>query len=172
MYFNYPLCMRLLLLLVLVGTIFQITTIDESNNPIIEENIIDLTLFHVNDLHGWLNTRDDIGGMATMYSHLINNGYSSNSNIILTSVSDQNTGPAIATVSKGEAVIDVMNAMDFDVAAIGNHEFDYGVDQIEKRRDLANFPIISANIFDAGTTNLANFTTPWVIQNHGGLKWA
>jgi 2',3'-cyclic-nucleotide 2'-phosphodiesterase (5'-nucleotidase family) len=162
--------MRLLLLLILLGTVFQVTAISDATTITVENDIIDLTLFHVNDLHGWLNPRDGIGGMATMYSHLVDHGYSNDSSTILTSGGDQNTGPAIATVSKGEAVIEVMNAMNFDIAAIGNHEFDYGIEQIEIRRDLADFPIISANIFDVGTNDLANFTTPWVIQNHGGVK--
>ncbi len=40
------------------------------------------------------------------------------------------TGPAISTWFQGESMIDVMNAMEYDAAAIGNHEFDFSVDEL------------------------------------------
>ncbi|MHA1169656.1 MAG: bifunctional metallophosphatase/5'-nucleotidase, partial [Candidatus Hodarchaeales archaeon] len=63
-----------------------------------------------------------------------------------------------------------MNAMGFDAACIGNHEFDYGVVWMQKRKMLADFPLLSCNIVDVGTDNLANFTVPYVIQNHSGIN--
>ncbi|GAH80624.1 unnamed protein product, partial [marine sediment metagenome] len=41
---------------------------------------------------------------------------------------------------------------------------------IENRKEIANFPILSCNIYDKGTTDLANFTVPYVVQNHGGIN--
>ena len=134
---------------------------------------VNLTLLHINDLHGWLNPRDGIGGVASYMSYFRQEGFDpavENSSYLLLSGGDQNTGPATATLSKGMAVIDVMNAMGFDVACIGNHEFDYGVEWINNRKAQANFPILSCNIFDVNTTNLANFAVPWVIQNHSGVN--
>ena len=138
-----------------------------------EIDIVDLTLLHINDLHGWLNTRDEIGGVATYMGYFRNEGFDPsvpNSSFILVSGGDQNTGPATATLSKGEAVIDVMNLMGFDAAAIGNHEFDYGIDVMEQQQSNASFPLLSCNIYNVGTTDLANFTIPWVIQNHSGVQ--
>ncbi len=134
---------------------------------------INLTLLHINDLHGWLNPRDGIGGVASYMGYFRQEGFdpnTENSSYLLFSGGDQNTGPATATLSKGEAVIDVMNTMGFDAACIGNHEFDFGVEWMNKRKEQANFPILSSNIFDVGTTDLANFTVPWVIQNHSGIS--
>ncbi len=134
---------------------------------------VNLTLLHINDLHGWLNPRDGIGGVASYMGYFQGEGFDpneENTSFILLSGGDQNTGPATATLSKGEAVIDVMNAMGFDAACIGNHEFDYGVEWIYKRKTQANFPILSSNIFYKGTLDLANFAIPWVIQNHSGVN--
>ncbi|MHA1977676.1 MAG: bifunctional metallophosphatase/5'-nucleotidase [Candidatus Hodarchaeales archaeon] len=134
---------------------------------------VNLTLLHINDLHGWLNPHDGYGGVASYMGYFNGEGFDpsiENSSFLLLSGGDQNTGPATATLSKGEAVIDVMNTMGFDAAAIGNHEFDFGVESMVKRKEQANFPLLSSNIFNVGTSDLANFTVPWVIQNHSGIN--
>ncbi len=132
---------------------------------------INLTILHINDWHGWLEPHDGRGGAATYMGYFKQEGYSSdNDSFILLSGGDQNTGPAVATLTKGESMIDVMNTMNFSAAAIGNHEFDYGIDWMNYRQNMANFPLLSCNIYDVGTYNLANFTIPWVIQEHAGVQ--
>lgn len=152
---------------------FANTTPSQSINAfhrVTASDTVNLTIFHINDLHGWLNPHEYggtvYGGVATYMGYFKQDGYDpteENSSFLLLSGGDQNTGPAIATLSKGEAVIDVMNAMGFDAAAIGNHEFDFGTNWLEKRQNLSTFPILSCNIYDVGTTDLANFTIPWVV---------
>ena len=56
------------------------------------------------------------------------------------------TGTPIADVSRGRAVIDVMNAIGYDAVAVGNHEFDYGIGPLRDRVAQADFPFLSANI--------------------------
>ena len=132
---------------------------------------VNLTILHINDWHGWLEPHDGRGGAATYMGYFIQEGYSSdNDSFILLSGGDQNTGPAVATLTKGESMIDVMNTMNFSAAAIGNHEFDYGIDWMNYRQNIANFPLLSCNIYDVGTYDLANFTIPWVIQEHAGVQ--
>ncbi len=132
---------------------------------------MNLTVLHINDLHGWIEPHDGFGGAATYMGYFNQEGYTyDNDTFLLLSGGDQNTGPAVATLSKGEAVIDVMNTMNFSAACIGNHEFDFGVEWLEKRKEMANFPILSCNIYDKGTIDLANFTVPYVVQNHGGIS--
>ncbi|MHA1972529.1 MAG: bifunctional metallophosphatase/5'-nucleotidase [Candidatus Hodarchaeales archaeon] len=138
----------------------------------VQQDAINLTIFHINDFHGWLDPHDGYGGAATLAGYFKKEGFQpewDNDTYLLLSGGDQNTGPAIATLSKGEAVIDVMNAMGFDAAAIGNHEFDFGIETMLQQQALANFSILSCNIYDVGTTDLANFTIPWVVQNHSNI---
>ena len=148
------------------------TIISSISQPIIEDSsLVNLTVLHINDLHGWIEPHDGFGGAATYMGYFNQEGYTyDNDTFLLLSGGDQNTGPAVATLSKGEAVIDVMNTMNFSAACIGNHEFDFGVEWLENRKALANFPILSCNIYDNGTTDLANFTVPYVVQNHGGIN--
>ena len=68
--------------------------------------------------------------------------------VLLVDVGDAVQGDAIGTLSKGEYIIKIMNELGYDVATIGNHEFDYGMDQFKKLNRLADFPYVSANFMD------------------------
>ncbi len=134
-------------------------------------NDINLTILYNADFHGWMEPHDGYGGAATMMGYFKSEGYTyDNDSFLILGGGDHNTGPAEATLSKGEAVIDVMNAMNYSAAAIGNHEFDFGIEIMEQQKENATFPLLSCNIYDEGTTNYANFTVPYVVQEHAGLK--
>jgi 5'-nucleotidase/UDP-sugar diphosphatase len=66
--------------------------------------------------------------------------------------------------------VEVMNAMGYDVSVIGNHEFDFGREALNERIAEADFPFLSANIYYTGTTNLADFVTPYIIEEVSGVK--
>ena len=55
-------------------------------------------------------------------------------------------GSSFANFTQGESVVEVMNAAVYDVAALGNHEFDYGSDVLEQRISEMDFPVVAANI--------------------------
>jgi len=132
---------------------------------------VNLTILFNADMHGWIEPHDGYGGAASMMGYFQNEGYSyDNDSFLILGGGDHNTGPAETTLSKGEAVIDVMNAMNYSAAAIGNHEFDFGIDIMEYQKENATFPLLSCNIYDEGTTDYANFTVPYVIQEHAGIK--
>ncbi|MBV8084870.1 MAG: metallophosphoesterase, partial [Chloroflexi bacterium] len=69
---------------------------------------------------------------------------------------------------KPNPLIAVMNAMGYDAAAIGNHDYDYGLDALAKDIREAHFPFLSANTFKAGTDQ--PYWTPYAIQEHWGIK--
>ena len=140
-------------------------------SPITTADTVNLTVLYINDWHGWLEPHDGRGGAATYMGYFKQEGYTaSDDSFLILNGGDENTGPAVATLTKGEAMIDVMNTMNFTASVIGNHEFDYGIEWMNYRKNMANFPLLSCNIFDNGTTNLANFTIPWVIQEHAGIQ--
>ena len=58
---------------------------------------------------------------------------------------DHIQGERLGAVSSGEAIIDIMNKIDFDVACLGNHEFDYGVDQLKALEEKIKNKYIYAN---------------------------
>ena len=64
---------------------------------------------------------------------------------LLVDAGDHVQGGPIGTLSKGQYIIDIMNASHYDLAIPGNHEFDYGMDQFLNLVDSADYPYISAN---------------------------
>ncbi len=65
----------------------------------------------------------------------------------------------------------VMNALGYDVAAVGNHEFNFGLDYLWKTKREANFPILAANIKQTYTSGVEHFD-PYIIKNVGGVRVA
>ena len=83
-------------------------------------------------------------------------------------------GEAIGSLSKGEAIITLMNAVGYDAATLGNHEFDYGVDNIVKLVGQAEFPIVTSNWTYTGPEGAADVADldPYVIVEYGDTKIA
>ncbi len=77
-------------------------------------------------------------------------------------------GEPIGTLSKGEAIIPIMNALKYDIAVPGNHEFDYGMDEFMKYTKLADFPIICCNF----TKDDKPVFEPYIIKEVAGMKIA
>lgn len=65
--------------------------------------------------------------------------------VLLVDDGDSIQGEPIGTMTRGEANITLINAMGYDVAIPGNHEFDYGVDRFLELTELAEYPYISCN---------------------------
>lgn len=87
---------------------------------------------------------------------------------VWTIAGDQFQGTPIDSLTKGEALIKLLNLDPPDVFCLGNHEFDYGKDILLKRIEEANFPIICANVVYEDTGEY--FTTPYIIKDIDGVK--
>jgi 5'-nucleotidase/UDP-sugar diphosphatase len=85
---------------------------------------------------------------------------------LLLSAGDMIQGNNWANLSKGESVIELMNAMDFDAMVVGNHEFDFGQGVLKKRISEAKFPIVGANV-----ESLEDLR-PYVIKEVKGIRVA
>ncbi len=82
---------------------------------------------------------------------------------------DFSQGSAYYTMFKGDVEIGLMNMMGIDAATIGNHEFDFGLDNMARLFRMANFPIVCAN-YDFTGTVCEGLVKPYVIINRNGLK--
>ena len=87
---------------------------------------------------------------------------------ILVDDGDAIQGEPIGTLSEGAAMIELMNAMHYDVAIPGNHEFDYGADRFLELAEMAEFPYISCNFNYLGE----RVFDPYVILEAAGRKIA
>ncbi|MGP1587625.1 MAG: bifunctional metallophosphatase/5'-nucleotidase [Treponemataceae bacterium] len=82
-------------------------------------------------------------------------------------------GDLIGFISKGEYIIEIMNKVGYDVSTLGNHEFDYGIENLTKLIKKAKFPIVVCNVTSTSTkeTFLSN-TKPYILMDFGKTRIA
>ena len=131
-----------------------------------EGNVVKLTIVHTNDVHSRVtgNDNDLIGyaRLATLVKELREAG-----NLILLDAGDTTHGLPIATVSNGESIIRLMNQIGYDAMVPGNHDFNYGYERLVELNEMADFPILAANVVkEDETRDLQEYT----IIEIDGLK--
>ena len=82
---------------------------------------------------------------------------------------DYNQGTPYFTVFKGDLEMELMNALGYEVVAIGNHEFDNGVNEFARRLSKAEFQTVCAN-YDFSGTALEPYVKPYTIVYKNGRK--
>lgn len=117
-------------------------------------------ILHTNDSHGYDQSDDKHIGMpviAQIKRDMEAQGYE----VIMLDAGDIIQGSSLAKFDKGKSIIKYMNAIGYDAATLGNHEFDYGLEVLQQRMKEAKFPFISSNIIDNTTGD--NFVKPTLI---------
>lgn len=109
-----------------------------------------VTVLHTNDVHGRM-VEDDRKGVIgdALLSGIVNNYRSKGTTLVFDS-GDSFQGLPISNSSKGEDMATVMNAVGYDAMTVGNHEFDFGLDQLRRLSKQINFPIITSNVYVNG----------------------
>lgn len=90
-------------------------------------------------------------------------------NVLLFDCGDISQGTPYYNMFQGEVEIKLMNEMGYDAMTIGNHEFDFNVDNMERLFKMAEFPVVCAN-YNLDATVLKDVVKPYVILNKYGLK--
>lgn len=106
-------------------------------------------VLHTNDTHGRvLEGKYDGMGFAKI-STIVHMYRDQADNVLVLDAGDAMHGTTLATLVEGESIVQVMNMIGYDAMAAGNHDFNYGYDRLIELNDMADFPILSANTFDA-----------------------
>ena len=130
-----------------------------------------IVILYTNDEHGWMEASDSNGGAPGMMGlWREQEGYTEDGPFLILSGGDMWTGPVISTWFEGESMVEVMNAMGYDAAAIGNHEFDFGLNELRDRIAQAEFPFLSANIREKKTGKTPEAVFPYIIEEVNGVK--
>ncbi len=103
----------------------------------------DIVILHTNDVHG---KYEKYTNLAAYKAEMEKTNY-----VTLVDAGDFSQGAAIAILSKGENLIKIMNAVGYDVAVPGNHEFDYGMEQALKNLNDLDATVVSCNFVDLAT---------------------
>jgi 5'-nucleotidase len=143
-----------------------------------------LVIIGINDTHGallaapppkWIakTTNTDIGG-ADWFAGYVNviraQAKAQGNDVVILDGGDLFQGTLISNQFQGKSVVDVYNAIGITAAAVGNHEFDFGMPVLKDRIAQARFPILSANIFLKGTDTRPDWAKPYVIVEAAGTK--
>ncbi len=119
-------------------------------------------ILHSNDVHGAI---DGYACMAQLKKDLTARG----ADVIVVDAGDFTQGTPYVSLSKGHVAIELMNAAGYDLVTLGNHEFDFGCDQMMANLKDANFKSICANVYDLESGNLILDATA-LTQSDSGLK--
>ena len=136
-----------------------------------------LVILHTNDTHSTILpinpniANKDLAGRGGFLRrvNMIKEQRQQHPDLLLFDSGDFSQGSGYYTLFKGEVEVGLMNEMRYDAATIGNHEFDFGMDNMAKIFRQANFPIVCSN-YDCTGTVLEDLVKPYIILKRNGVK--
>ena len=129
-----------------------------------EETRPDIVILFTSDVHCGIDQGFGYAGLEQIRDGLVAQG----NVVILVDDGDNIQGEPIGTMTKGEALVELMNEAGYEIAIPGNHEFDYGMEQFLSLTEKAKFQYISCNFNKDGELVFE----PYVIKELGGAKVA
>lgn len=99
-------------------------------------------ILHSNDVHGAIEGYANIAALKAEYE-------AKGATVILVDAGDYSQGTTYVSSTKGLDAVKMMNAVGYDFAILGNHEFDYGYEQLKTNMTEAQFKVLCANVLDA-----------------------
>lgn len=136
-----------------------------------------IEILHTNDTHSTIlplnpNLADTLtagrGGYVRRIA-MLREERARNPKLLLLDSGDFSQGSPFYTIFKGDVEVKLMNRMGYDAATIGNHEFDYGLDNMARIFRMAKFPIVCAN-YDFSGTPVEGTVKPYVIIKRDGVR--
>jgi 5'-nucleotidase len=134
-----------------------------------------ITILHTNDVHSHIDPfpvdhpRNPNMGGAARRAAIIENIRKEEEHVLLLDAGDIFQGTPYFNFYGGELEFKLMSMMQYDLATIGNHDFDNGIDGLYAQLPYAKFEFVSAN-YDFKNTVLDSHVKPYKIFNKGGIK--
>jgi 2',3'-cyclic-nucleotide 2'-phosphodiesterase (5'-nucleotidase family) len=125
----------------LIFLFYPFLMIAKENNKIV--------IYHTNDMHGNINSIYKDGMLTQIGLDIVKSMKDSTPNSLLIDAGDALQGSPLGKYSKGLDIIKLMNAAAYDCMVLGNHEFDFGSEAVKECAKAADFPVISANVYEA-----------------------
>ncbi len=153
---------RLLAILLALMLVLAGFTAAEAAEPDESKGIV---VLYTNDVHCGVDDNIGYAGVAAYKNAYEKAGYE----VVLVDSGDAVQGATIGTLSKGEYIVEIMNELGYAAAAVGNHEFDYGMDRFMELSELADYDYVAANFVDKDGNLVVDAYT---IVEAGGHKIA
>ena len=123
----------------------------------------DLVILFTSDVHCGIEQNWGYAGLYALKEKLSQDNY-----VLLVDDGDAIQGEPVGTMTRGDAIVNIMNAVGYDVAIPGNHEFDYGMDTFLELAKKASYTYVSCNFNKEGELVFP----PYVIKEFDGVKIA
>ena len=125
----------------------------------------EIVIFYTNDIHTYIDGEITYSQLATLKKSV--------PGALLVDAGDHIQGTAYGSMDKGKTIIDLMNAVGYDLATLGNHEFDYSMEGTMNVLDWANFDYVSCNFVHVeGDTVLDSVLESYKVFEVNGVKIA
>ncbi|NQJ22106.1 LPXTG cell wall anchor domain-containing protein [Streptococcus suis] len=131
------------------ATVAETTASETTSAPTALEETVEAVIIHTNDVHGRILEEKNVIGDAKAAA-IIEEERAKVENTIVVDAGDAFQGLPISNSTKGEDRANIMNQVGYDAMAVGNHEFDFGMEQAIKYKETLNFPLLSANTYVNG----------------------
>lgn len=132
---------RLLAIVLALTLMLALFTAAAAAEPVDTKGIV---VLYTNDVHCGVDDKIGYAGVAAYKKAYEKAGYE----VLLVDSGDAVQGATIGTLSKGEYIVEIMNELGYVASAIGNHEFDYGMDRFKELVELADYDYVAANFVD------------------------
>ena len=110
----------------------------------------DTVILHTNDVHGRIVEEKRVIGDAKLATVIEQERAKTNQTTLVVDAGDAFQGLPISNSTKGEARAEILNQIQYDAMAVGNHEFDFGLDEAKKYKEILKFPLLSSNTYVNG----------------------
>ena len=156
--------------LIIILALLSVLTVDAKKQK-------QLVILHTNDTHSAimplnpnLDNKDLAGrGGFLRRINMIKEERKQNPDLLLFDSGDFCQGSGYYTLFKGEVEIGLMNLMGYECTTIGNHEFDFGMENMAKLFRMANFPVVCSN-YDCTGNVLEGLVKSYITIKRNGLK--
>jgi len=119
-----------------------------------------IVILHTNDVHGAIEGYAKVAALKAMYEE-------AGAYVLVMDAGDFSQGETSVSVSQGATAVELMNMAGYDAAAPGNHEFDYGYENLTKLAEAAEFPVLAANVTYDGKLAFGDNVT---FETEDGVK--
>lgn len=136
-----------------------------------------ITVLHTSDTHSCIlplnkNLADtmlaDRGGFLRRIA-MLKQERRKDPDLLLFDCGDFSQGSSYYTMFKGDVEVELMNRMHYDAVTIGNHEFDFGLDNMIRLFKMAEFPVVCSN-YDFADTELKDIVKPYLVLKRQGVR--
>jgi 2',3'-cyclic-nucleotide 2'-phosphodiesterase (5'-nucleotidase family) len=147
-------------------------------------DVLEVDVLYTSDIHGHIdrghatflnpNFPPPLGGGASAAAYIERvrkEAEAAGRPVLLFDSGDIFQGTPVGMKTEGTAVVEHMNRAGYDAMAIGNHEFDLGWQNIRRLSEMAEFPMLGANIIDTETGERVPWAGDYVILERGGMKF-